>query len=701
MTNAKSDTSTFQTYLRTGFLSIIISTLVGSCADRTTIYPTVRSETQTSLTRQADSSRMDTILPPSRSPADTAFPMMNLRADTSSRRNTLSGSRRKETMLTQSGWTKIPGSVSQMVLLPQPPGFTLSFSFFALSDSPIGSDKFIYEYTSDGTWVNIPGLASRIAVGSDGTLYAINSAGGVYHYASGSWTSLGGGAKDIAVDVTGTVYVITNAASTDGAIWQNKNGSWSQLPGTGVRLASNPDSVLYVISSNGSIFSTSLGQPRYALCPGKVSSLAPVAGAGFVALSFPLDMVHGSPIYQFAESASYGGCLYGSYSQVPGYATDISVENFVMAAVSSDKGAYVTFAPLLPRNPTATPAPDSTLPPSSVPIHRLAVSVEYNAPPPNHAFYDFGRSIDGKLWINSADFPANGPQLAVDEYALFDPAAVLGSQYTFFNAPVRTQLSLGAAAGGDNALYVINAATTDVWRFAATGFTTTQIGKRTDSITAGADNSLWVYSQDWFRTDLVTGAVSEFHIQDNSLRFYPSGSGAVDGSGNITYVSDELDASHAVPFHQPIVSVSARGLAKAIVEDSGLGYQDTKSTTVFDRVGNLWIADCSHFSEGMDFASLKGYNHASIVKMTPGGVFTRFPLDPGHCPSEITALGDGSIWFLDFILSNSDGSPLISKMPALLGYLSPAGVLAEMALNITSFGDYGSSNGVAADDGRL
>ncbi len=104
-------------------------------------------------------------------------------------------------------WQQIPGSGAFAAAAQDG-------SLWVLSDQLAGADKFIWHYVS-GVWTNIAGMASRLAVAPNGTLYAINSAGGAYVYnsSSGTFSSLGGGCSDLTVAKDGSLYVLSNGAA--------------------------------------------------------------------------------------------------------------------------------------------------------------------------------------------------------------------------------------------------------------------------------------------------------------------------------------------------------------------------------------------------------------------------------------------------------------------------------------------------------
>jgi hypothetical protein len=148
--------------------------------------------------------------------------------------------RQPATAIEPQQWSIVPGTASAVTA-------SSDGSIWVLSDQPAGPDKFIWHY-SGGTWTNITGLASHIAIAPNGTLYAINSSGGIYAYSGGSWTSPGGGASAITVLADNSIVVVSNAGTGDQGIWRY-NGSWKQMAGAGISVSGSTDTLAYTVGS--------------------------------------------------------------------------------------------------------------------------------------------------------------------------------------------------------------------------------------------------------------------------------------------------------------------------------------------------------------------------------------------------------------------------------------------------------------------
>ncbi len=237
-------------------------------------------------------------------------------------------------------WQPIPGSGTFAAAAPDG-------SLWVLSDQPSGADKFIWHYVN-GVWTNIAGLASRLAVGPDNTLYAINSGGGAFQYnsSSGTFSALGGGCSDLTVAKDGSLYVLSNGApaGSDQAIWHYASGAWTQTPGSGVRIAGAWDTQtynlsggtvapggFYILNSAGAIYYENT-TGTFAQLPGLASSIAPTSNAGVLVLSYPASG-SGNTIFYYDLDAQ-------NYTQPGGSAVSIATNTSFIYAVGSGNGLY-------------------------------------------------------------------------------------------------------------------------------------------------------------------------------------------------------------------------------------------------------------------------------------------------------------------------------------------------------------------------
>jgi len=271
-------------------------------------------------------------------------------------------------------YVQIPGAASAAAAAPDG-------SLWVLSNAPSGADKYIWHY-SNGSWTNISGLASSLSVAPNGTLYAINSGGGAFAYASGigTWTALGGGCRALTAAADNSLYVISNGSGTDGAIWQYAGGTWTQQPGSGTSIAAawdpnaygNPGGVivpdgLWVINSAGSIYY--LGNADYISLPGAASAIAPIIG-GLFALGYPAN-ANGNSLYYY-DLANPG------WKAEAGSGASISSDGKTLYIVSTSGAIYSSSVVAVP-TPTPSPSPSPTPTPTPGPIVVSLKSLDFLA----------------------------------------------------------------------------------------------------------------------------------------------------------------------------------------------------------------------------------------------------------------------------------------------------------------------------------
>lgn len=274
-------------------------------------------------------------------------PMAKTTVLPSSAMATASSSRKPMAAINGLSFSQIPGAASYAAAASDG-------SLWVLSTQPAGADKYIWHYVN-GTWTNISGLASRIAVAPNGTLFAINSGGGAYSYANGAWSAFGGGCRDLTAASDGTLYVISNGGGPDGAIWHYASGAWAQMPGSGNRLAASWDSGyytiaagaitpggFYVINSIGSIYY--LGSSGYVQLPGAASAVAPING-GLFALGYPADP-NGNVLFYY-DLASPGWNTKG------GSGVSVSSDGTNLYVIGASGGIYTSKITV-----ASTPAPN-------------------------------------------------------------------------------------------------------------------------------------------------------------------------------------------------------------------------------------------------------------------------------------------------------------------------------------------------------
>lgn len=465
-------------------------------------------------------------------------------------------------------------------------------SLWVLSTQPAGADKYIWHY-ANGNWTNISGLASKIAVGRGGALYAINSGGGAYMYYNGAWSAFGGGCRDLTVASDGTLYVISNGGGADGAIWQyGKNGTtqWVQMPGAGNRIAASWDTNsytipggtitpggFYVINSLGSMYY--LSGSTYIQLPGAASAIVPINGGVFV-LGYP--------------ASSSGNALYYYDLTNPGW----SAQNGAGVSATSDgstlyiigAGGGIYYAPL-----------DIT----------TGKITEYPVPTASAGPQGIAAGPDGNLWFtelwgdNVAKITTSG---AITEYAL----------------PKNTQPE-GITAGPDGNMWFAEFFSGPIGRITPSGtITTFPIVPSGNSypvaITTGADGNLWIAQANALAIAMMTptGATSYYELPPPYYMAYDVAAGP---DGNVWFTESQGDVVGKVT-PTGLVTVYPVPTASAAPNYISAGGD-----------GNLWFTESAA---------------NKIGKVTPAGTFTEYPIPTASSSPQGIAQGPtGDLWFTE------------------------------------------------------
>ncbi len=158
---------------------------------------------------------------------------------------------------------------------------------------------------SDPTWQQLPGLATDIGVGSDGSVWMIGTnpvpgGFGIFHWNGSDWDSVDGGAVCIAVYTKDEPWVVDKAGSI---LFRSTNGKggWQQVPGfatdigvgsddssiwvigtgpagneidtEGNRISVAPDGLPWVVNNAGKIFRSTDGRGDWFQLPGLATDI--------------------------------------------------------------------------------------------------------------------------------------------------------------------------------------------------------------------------------------------------------------------------------------------------------------------------------------------------------------------------------------------------------------------------------------------
>ena len=154
----------------------------------------------------------------------------------------------------------------------------------ALSQVSVGSDGTVWGINSAGqayffnpqtqTWQQAPGLFTQIAVGASGLVWALNAAGQIYRYdpATQSWDQVPGALSQIAVGSDGDVWGI----SSSGQVYHFNPATQNlvQIPGTLAQIAVGYDGAVWGTSAAQQIFRFNPGTQSWQPMPGALKQIA-------------------------------------------------------------------------------------------------------------------------------------------------------------------------------------------------------------------------------------------------------------------------------------------------------------------------------------------------------------------------------------------------------------------------------------------
>ncbi|MCB1739234.1 MAG: hypothetical protein KDK91_02615, partial [Gammaproteobacteria bacterium] len=131
----------------------------------------------------------------------------------------------------------------------------------------------IYRRTAAGDWEQMPGEATRIAVGSKDHVAVVNSAHDIFRWTGQGWQQLPGKAHDIGMAQDGGLWVIGADARFGGyGIYQWTNNGWRNIPGAAVKIDVGPGQQAVVVNDSGAIYRWSGAQ--WIGMPGRASDVA-------------------------------------------------------------------------------------------------------------------------------------------------------------------------------------------------------------------------------------------------------------------------------------------------------------------------------------------------------------------------------------------------------------------------------------------
>ena len=154
--------------------------------------------------------------------------------------------------LTKSGWASVRGCAKDI-------GIGGDGTVWIVGCDSVDGGYGIYEYIdATGEWEQKGEGAVRIAADKDGYAWVVRSNGEIFQLTTSGWTKIPGHATDIGVGSDGTVWVLASMPVEAGYNIYRWNGSlknyWTTVAGAAVNIAVAPDSHAWVVNQFGEIF---------------------------------------------------------------------------------------------------------------------------------------------------------------------------------------------------------------------------------------------------------------------------------------------------------------------------------------------------------------------------------------------------------------------------------------------------------------
>jgi len=153
-----------------------------------------------------------------------------------------------------------------------------------LSQVSVGSDGTVWGINSAGqvymfnpqtqTWQQAPGLLTQVVVGSSGFVWALNAAGQIYRYdpTLQSWDQIPGALSQIAVGSDGDVWGINSSAQV--YHFNSATQTWSHIPGALAQIAVGYDGAIWGINAAQQIYRFNPGTQNWQQIPGALKRVA-------------------------------------------------------------------------------------------------------------------------------------------------------------------------------------------------------------------------------------------------------------------------------------------------------------------------------------------------------------------------------------------------------------------------------------------
>ena len=155
-------------------------------------------------------------------------------------------------------WQRLPGSASDI-------GVGADGSVWAIGTDERGGGYGIYQWLGS-SWQRVEGGALRIDVDPDGIPWIVNDSHSIYRRQDDGWLRVGGNARDIGIGSDGSVWV-----TSGGGTYRYEGGDWVGVRGSGVRIDVDPKGIPWVIDHTNDIHQLIAG--RWIRRPGEARDI--------------------------------------------------------------------------------------------------------------------------------------------------------------------------------------------------------------------------------------------------------------------------------------------------------------------------------------------------------------------------------------------------------------------------------------------
>jgi hypothetical protein len=135
-------------------------------------------------------------------------------------------------------------------------------SVWAVSANPVSGGYRLWRWTGTA-WAPVRGGGIRIAVDPSGNPWMVNSLHHIYRWAGTGWTRMPGAATDLGIGANGSVWAVSaNPVSGGYRIWRWTGTGWAPVSVGGLAIAVDPVGYPWVVNSGNQILSyRPVGQP--------------------------------------------------------------------------------------------------------------------------------------------------------------------------------------------------------------------------------------------------------------------------------------------------------------------------------------------------------------------------------------------------------------------------------------------------------